>query len=258
MKKSLLLIFTALASFAINAQTATNFNCNDCNNVNHDLFAELNAGKVIVICWVMPCSACIAPSLNCATMAQSYASSNPGQVKFYLCDDSGNTTCTTLDSWANTNGITADANFSSSTIRMNDYGAAGMPKIVVLGGGASHTVFYNANNTFDYHQLQGSVDNALAATGITTINNKFSAVNLFPNPACGGSAVLNYSLAENADVTIHVYNTIGEKMNAVTFENEATGKHEATLDLSAFSKGVYFIRLIAGESSQVIKFIVTE
>lgn len=257
MKKALLLLFTAFSSFAMNAQTATNFNCNDCSSVNHDLFTELDAGKVIIMCWVMPCGSCIAPSLNCATISQSYASSHPGRVKFYLVDDSGNTPCGTLNSWASTNGITYDASFSNNTIRMTDYGINGMPKIVVLGG-TSHTVFFNQNNTFDYHDLQIAVDNALLATSITENTPAFSAVNLFPNPAKSSSTVLSYSLTKNADVTIDVYNTVGAKVKSIAVGNELTGKHEITLDLSSFSNGVYFISLAAGESSHAIKFIVAE
>jgi hypothetical protein len=258
MKKGLLLIFAVISSLAMNAQTATNFNCNDCSGNNHDLFTELDAGKVIIMCWVMPCGACIAPASNCATIAQSYVTSHPGRVKYYLIDDSGNTTCTTLDSWANNNAIVADANFSNSMISMTDYGVNGMPKIVVLGGGSAHTVFFNENNTFDYHELQGSVDDALAATGIADHNPTLSAISLFPNPARQGATVLNYTLTENADVTIDIYNTFGAKVKSVAVGNESTGKHEIALDLSAFSNGVYFISLVAGEASQAIKFIVAE
>lgn len=257
MKKVLLLIFIALSSITTNAQTATNFNCNDCQNVNHDLFAELDAGKVIVLCWVMPCGACIGPSQNCATAAQSYSSSNPGRVKFYLIDDSGNTNCATLDAWAATNGIIPDASFSNNTIRMTDYGINGMPKIVVLGG-SSHTVFFNENNTFDYHQLIVAVDDALAATGITDHNTAFLAVNLFPNPARIGSTVLSYSLTENTEVTIDIYNAFGAKIKCIAVGNEMPGEHVVALDLSAFSNGAYFINLMAGESSQAIRFIVAE
>lgn len=257
MKKGLLLLLTAFSMLAMNAQTATNFNCNDCSGNNHDLFTELDAGKVIILCWVMPCGSCIAPAANCAIMAQSYVTSHPGRVKYYLCDDSGNTTCATLDSWANNNGIVADANFSNSSISMTDYGVNGMPKIVVLAG-SSHTVFYNENNTFDYHELQGSVDDALATTGITDHNTALSAITLFPNPARQGATVLGYSLTQNADVTVDIYNTFGAKVKSVAVGNESTGKHEIALDLSAFSNGVYFISLVAGETSQTIKFIVAE
>jgi hypothetical protein len=140
---------------------------------------------------------------------------------------------------------------------MTDYGTNGMPKIVVLGG-TSHTVFFNQNNTFDYHDFQLAIDDALLATGVSEQPAAFSSVNLFPNPANSGSTVLSYSLAQNSDVTIDIYNTLGEKVKSIASKNELTGKHEVALDLSSFSNGVYFISLVAGESSKAIRFIVAE
>lgn len=257
MKKGLLLLFTAISSFAMNAQTATNFNCNDCSGVNHDLFTELDAGKVIVLCWVMPCSACVTPSLNSISTVQGFASTDPGRVKFYLIDDSGNTNCTALDSWANNNGIVPDASFSNSSISMTDYGVNGMPKIVVIGG-SSHTVFFNQNNTFDYHDLQIAIQDGLAATGIAEHNSVFSGINLSPNPAKRGATVLSYTLTASTPVAIDIYNTAGEKVKSVSVKNETTGKHEIALDLSGLSNGVYFISLAAGESSKTVRFIIAE
>src|SRR3990170_3524731 len=99
MKKLILSLSIICCAFFTNAQTATNFNCNDCNAVNHDLFTELNSGKVIVLCWVMPCGACSAPAQSAHNIVQSYSVSNPGQVLFYLCDDFGTTSCPTMNSW---------------------------------------------------------------------------------------------------------------------------------------------------------------
>src|ERR1043166_358895 len=113
MKKIFTLLFSG-ASLLSMAQTATNFTANDCASTNHMLFTELDAGKVIVICWVMPCGNCITSASTDETTVQSFASSNPGRVKFYIVDDSGNSSCSTLTSWESTNGITADATFSNS------------------------------------------------------------------------------------------------------------------------------------------------
>ena len=52
MKKNLLLIVLAFTTLASVGQTAVNFNTSDCNSNTHDLFTELNTGKVIVLTWV--------------------------------------------------------------------------------------------------------------------------------------------------------------------------------------------------------------
>jgi hypothetical protein len=256
MKKAFLILFTAFASFA-NAQTATNFTVDDCNNVNHDLFTELDAGKVVVLCWVMPCGSCIATAATDANIAQSYAGTYPGRVKFYLTDDSGNTPCSSLTSWASTNGIVPDASFSNGAISMYDYGGPGMPKTVVLGG-TSHQVFYMIDGAVDNHDLQVAINSALAATGVNENNSPVSGVSLFPNPVKNSPVTLSYSLSENNAVTISVFNVFGEKVKSFSEGNEAAGKHEVNLDLSALSNGIYFIRTEAGESSSVLKFIVAE
>lgn len=55
MKKSLLLCVSILFSVLLFSQTtATNFTVDDCNGVTHDLFTELDEGKVVIIAWVMP------------------------------------------------------------------------------------------------------------------------------------------------------------------------------------------------------------
>ena len=181
MKKHFLTMVLSVATVLASAQTATNFNCNDCSNVPHELFAELDAGKVIVLVWVMPCGACTGPSLTTYNVVESYQSSNPDKVRMYLCDDFANTSCTSLNSWKNSTGLTNAVTFSDAAINMGDYGSAGMPKIVVLGGGG-HTVFYNVNNTVNITDLQDGIDAALLATGIQEQSELASSLNVYPDP----------------------------------------------------------------------------
>jgi hypothetical protein len=54
------LLFFCFVNSSI-SQTAADFTANDCNGTSHHLFAELNAGKVVVVAFVMPCTDCIGP-----------------------------------------------------------------------------------------------------------------------------------------------------------------------------------------------------
>src|SRR5437762_9149444 len=101
MKKTLVIAMASMISVFGFSQTAGNFTCNDCSGTNHDLFTELNAGKVIVIAWVMPCSNCISGALAGYTEVQNF----PGQAYFYLSDDVANTTCSTLRSEEHTSEL---------------------------------------------------------------------------------------------------------------------------------------------------------
>jgi hypothetical protein len=259
MKKLLLITFAFLMEAQlIQAQTATNFNCNDCAATNHDLYAELDAGKVVVISWVMPCSSCVGPSLAAYNEVLSYANPN---IVFYLADDYANTSCTSLTNWANTNGMTScNAKFSNSAVKMSDYGSAGMPKVVVLGG-ASHTIYYNQNNpNITQTDIHNAIEAAITAnvTGIKEnyINN--FQLSLFPNPVKDKKTVLTYTLNSNEEVSIDIYNSIGELVKSVIKGEHTPGKYEQSIDLAPISAGTYFIKVNMGHKSDVLKFVISE
>lgn len=255
MKKTLLsLIMAAITQYGF-SQTAVNFTANDCSASSHDLFTELDAGKVIVLCWVMPCGACISSAATASTKAKSYATSNPGRVKFYLVDDVANTTCSSLTGWASTNSITFDAAYSNAAIKMTDYGTSGMPKTIVLGG-ANHTVFYNVNGTVSSTALGTAITNALnATTAVSENNNVNMAANVFPNPAVSVSK-LSYTLTQSCEVNVDILNMLGEKMSTVSLGMRSAGKQEYQLNFESLFGGIYFVRLVAGEAVQTVKCVV--
>jgi len=259
MKKLLLFCSALFIGTSLSAQTtATDFNAMDCSSAIHNLFPELNSNKVIVMCWVMPCTACITGASNSASAVQSFASSNPGQVKFYLVDDAGNTSCSTLSSWASSNSITADAKFGNSgnVIKMTDYGTSGMPKIVVLGG-PSHTVYYNVNGSGSVSAIQSAITAALnAMTGIAEHSNQISSVNVFPNPATVSSSV-SYSLSSSADVRIELYNIVGQNVKTVFSGNQNSGEYKVDIDCAKLQSGIYFIKLSTGKLENTVMLSVS-
>lgn len=258
MKKILLSLSILLSSsIAFFGQTATDFTVTDCASTSHHLFAELDAGKVVVLVWVMPCSSCIGPAQTAFYAAQSFQSSYPGRVLYYLVDDLGGS-CSTLNGWASTNSITPNSAFANTgnVIKMTDYGASGMPKVVVLGG-AAHTVFDNEINSFNSSTLTTGITNALAAPN--SINEKTNAnfeLTLFPNPATN-IAKAAYTLEQTADVSFLVYNILGEKVKTIATEKQTIGKHETQINMESLSDGVYFIQLKVADKTEVLKFSIT-
>jgi len=250
MKKTLLTLFAGLTLTFGYALNATDFTANDCASVSHNLFTELAAGKVVVITWVMPCSACIA---SASTAANTVIGMGNPNVVFYLVDDYANTNCTSLSSWASTNSITANAKFSNATISMADYGTAGMPKTIVIG--TSGFVTYNVNGTISQTALQNAINSGL--TGVKENNTVNFALNVFPNPAVKNTKI-TYTLATNAEVTIDVMNVLGEKVSTVSLGKLSVGKQEYELNIEALSVGSYLIKLSAGEASETVKITVTE
>jgi hypothetical protein len=240
------------------SQTATNFNVNDCNGVNHDLFNELNSGKVIVLCWVMPCSTCEAPAKSAHDIVQSYSVSNPGQVLFYLCDDFGTTSCATLNNWAASKGLTNFTLFSSNQIKMSDYGSNGMPKLVVLGGGSTHTVYDNQNNTLNITTFSTAINTALANSPTGLAQNTIIPLknSIAPNPV-SNELNLSYYSASTGNVKMEIYNLIGEKvLTKSTFV--VSGNNKVSINVSELAKGEYFLKLEQGTLSETLKFIIVE
>jgi len=257
MKRKLFICLAALSFTFANAQTtATNFNCNDCSSTNHDLFTELNSGKVIVIAWVMPCSSCISGALAGYTAAQNH----PGQAYFYLADDYGTTSCSTMSSWANTNGMSScNAIFSNSVVKMSDYGSAGMPKVVVLGG-PNHTVYYNQNNSaISQSGIEAAINQALAdiAAGVNENKGNSSTVDIYPNPSNTSLSTLSIKLTKESKVKVEIQNLLGQKVSEVYNGNLSQGENDIKLNTSELPNGNYFVTCSDGETTKKIKLIIS-
>ena len=183
MKKVIFLSLFLLCAFTFSkAQTAFDFTATDCASASHTLFTELDAGITIIMVWVMPCGACVSASTSASAKIAALANPN---VVFYLFDDAGGS-CTSLSSWATSNGITPTAIFDNAgnVNAQSNYGSGGMPKTVVVGGGASHMVYLAQNGSVTAAELQTAIDNSLSAIAAVPEFNVVSAdVNLFPNPA---------------------------------------------------------------------------
>jgi len=257
MKKLLLFCSSLFIATGLSAQTtATDFTCNDCTGNNHNLFSELDSGKVIVISFVMPCASCISPSFSAYKSVQNYQSSNPGRVFFYIIDDLGNDSCSTLNTWATTDSMYNAIIFSDSTIHESDYGNLGMPKILVLGG-SNHHIYYNVNFTINKATFQKAIDSALlATTQIAEPENYISRFTLFPNPAAAFTEV-SYSLESATEVNCSIYNLVGENVKAFFSCTESAGEHSLSIDCSTLNNGLYFVKLIAGRTEKTIKLSVS-
>ena len=175
--KFCLFFVTFFTAMIAHAQTAVNFSSYDCDNNYHDLFTELDQGKVVVLTWVMPCVGCI----EGASMAGAYVQAvNSPNVVHYVADDYGNTACQSLSGWLFTNSIYYNACFKDSLISMEHYGISGMPKVIILSG-LDHHVYYNANNTFVYSEFQAALNAAIQGASVAEVSQR--KIQVFPNPA---------------------------------------------------------------------------
>lgn len=257
MKKSIFTLAISLLCLFVNGQTAPNFTANDCASNNHDLYTELNSGKIIVITWVMPCNACIGGATAAQNAVNSFSTSNPGQVLHYVADDVANTTCSTLASWCTTNGINPNAKFSSSSVIQSSYGTGGMPKVVVFGN-TSHTIYYNVNGgSVNQTNITNAINNALTAqvTGIKENSSNDFQARVLPNPV-SNELKLTFNLNEAKEMNIEIFNSLGQKVKTIN-NPIVNGNNEMTINVEDLSTGNYFVKLNNGKSSTNVKFIIS-
>lgn len=254
MKKTILLSGIIALFHLATAQTAANFTVSDCDGNSHTLFNDLDAGKVVVMVWVMPCGTCIAPAKTAFNAAKAFESSNPGTVLYYLVDDFGNSSCSTLKSWASTNAITPTATFSNPAIKMVDYGSNGMPKVVVLGG-SGHKVFLNLNSGVTNTNVTNAINDALIAADVNENTLPSIQVSLFPNPASEQMSA-QYTLNATQQVRADIYNVAGEFVQTLFDENQSMGAQNISIPTTELSSGMYMLKIRGEQFAEVIKFSV--
>lgn len=254
MKKNLLTsLFCLLSLQFINAQTyATNFTEDDCDGVSHDLFNELDAGNIIVISFVMPCGPCATYSYPAYDAVESFATSHPGKVHFYIADDHLSTACVILENYANNYNMSNSTIFSNPNIAWSDYGTYGMPKVVVLGG-SDHLVYLNKNeDKINYLEVHTAISNALSDGLSSLYDSKANTfeISTFPNPLKNNLTV-SYSTSSNEKIKIEIIDLLGKSMILKNNLIRLEGSHSETLDLSAFKGGMYFIKISSSNKEQI-------
>jgi hypothetical protein len=94
-------------------------------------------------------------------------------------------------------------------------------------------------------------------TGIPA--NEIIAPNSFllknsPNPF-NPSTTISYSMAEQGQISISIYNLLGQRVATLLDGFQQAGEHSLIWDASAFPSGVYFARLEGGKTTETIKMV---
>jgi hypothetical protein len=197
----------------------------------------------------MPCVNCVGGATSAQNAVQSFSASNPGQVLLYIADDYGNSSCSTVNNWCTTNSITPNAVFSNTAVSMSPYGAAGMPKAIVVGGTA-HNVYYNTNGSGNITMsgIQSAISNALSAVSIKEYQASTFNAKLSPNPV---NNEMTISVVPSEKMMIEIYSVIGQKVKTI---EHVSG--EIKLNTESLSNGSYFIKISDGKNTEIIKFLI--
>jgi len=257
MKNFLLITILSLLTLGFTFGQATDFTTNDCSGNPHHLFSELDSGNVIVISWVMPCGPCATHSLPAYSAVQSFATTHPGRVHFYMADDYADYPCPSLISWGNNNNMPNSTFFSSTDVNMNGYGY-GMPRVVVLGG-TNHTVYFNQKDShINFIGVQTAINDALGSfSGINEKPKRNFELISFPNPT-NGLLNIHYTIHKEEEIIFSIVNILGETVLSIKDNSlKSIGENKKILDISKLNSGLYFLHLSSPSNSETLRFEVS-
>jgi hypothetical protein len=133
--------------------------------------------------------------------------------------------------------------------------------LYVVGSFQDTSIFVNdtliSQVGYDIFIGKFNVDTTVSVRQISNqLISDVTQVKLFPNPAVKGKSVLEYTLTQETDVVISLYDILGQEVYKSTLKNQAVGIHQATIQLpKAAATSIYFVRLETQNSTQVVELI---
>ena len=121
-----------------------------------------------------------------------------------------------------------------------------------LAATPEYLYFYNSNSASVYrYPIQGttSIENNNA-----TIPQEFSLSQNYPNPF-NPSTKISFTLPSSSNVSLKVFNTLGQEVSELVNENLQPGKYSVDFNASKLSNGIYFYKLASDNFVQVKKMI---
>ena len=114
------------------------------------------------------------------------------------------------------------------------------------------------NERFVASYFHISVDTTNGKPGVGLNDMETVKINsLFPNPTTG-LVKANFETKTSSDVSVNVYNLIGQNVKSMDFGKTAAGTYELPINLSSLNPGVYVISITAGNSTSTQKLVIAE
>ena len=83
---------------------------------------------------------------------------------------------------------------------------------------------------------------------------EFLLLQNYPNPF-NPNTIIKYSIPKSSQVSLKIFNTLGEKIETLVDEEKPAGTYELNWNAANLPSGVYFYRLQAGDFVQTRKMI---
>jgi hypothetical protein len=84
-----------------------------------------------------------------------------------------------------------------------------------------------------------------------------TSFNMYPNPT-NKLTTLTYNLTKDQQVSIEVYNMLGEKVYSVDNGQMGAGDHTTSIDCSALQSGVYFVRMTTDGATTTRRLVIQQ
>lgn len=259
MKKAIYFFFALMSAIAVSkAQTtAMDFSGMDCDGNMQHLFADLDAGKAVLLHFYMPnCGSCPPPAKKIQTMANHILANYPGMITAYAFPFNNTTLCSYSSTWVSSNALYLYSPMDSGAAQVAYYGGFGMPSVVLLGG-TNHRVMFSTQSfsTSDTIAMRDSILNLLNPSGISNIGNSISSVKFFPNPATDKMS-LELNILKASNLKIEVLNILGSVVSTIYEGKVSEGSVKKEIYVSSLNNGVYFVRVSVGANLRNYKFTV--
>lgn len=165
---------------------------------------------------------------------------NPVSSYILLRDDNSNGNWNPIASVAGTQQIINDPLYSI-------YQATASWRVeTVWGISCTPTRSYSSSLSNVYTNLTSSVPEGLSSDFLSIYPNPFSS-----------STTISYSLKKNSNVSVEVFNTVGQQIETIVNSEQSAGEHQYSFNSKekGYDAGIYFVKITVNEKSLMKKII---
>ncbi len=126
-----------------------------------------------------------------------------------------------------------------------------------LGGYFSPIYDYKGIFFLGHDSVKGLITSVSDPLDVSELPSEFALSQNHPNPF-NPVTTIPFSLAEDSEITLVVYNIAGEKIATLAEGQFSAGRHNIDWNAGEFGSGIYFCRLNAGKFEQTRKMTVVK